>query len=289
MAVGTSTSHHQSPQAKPVTVVIPFAPGGGTEQTLRHFEKFVGSKYNITFVPLFKGGAEGLLGMNELAGLPGNGYNISIATVGTVAVQRVKNPAVEVLPLSGIKASVMALITNSDSGIRSVDDLYNKDLNLAYGAPAQKIFLEQLVERSNKKIKGELVPFKGAAPVIQHILGNHVSIGVVPLQVVQKQIDNGSIRLLAVSGNSAIKGYEYAPAMSNLFPGWKNNEGIIFVVPKDIDPKAKEFWSNVLKEYLSDKNVQADFLEEKTMIFPFGAEALTPLISNAMDSIIKQQ
>jgi len=272
--------------ADTVKVIIPFAPGGGVDQTMRHFEKWAAKK-NIKLVPIYKPGAEGLIGMNELAVSSPDGSFISFATVATLAVQRIKNPESGVIPLTGIKTSVMAVITNVDSDIKQFSDLYNgkNEKTFGQGAPAQKLFIDQMIQQSQGKIKAISVPYKGGAPVIQDILGNHISVGVVPLQIVKSQIDSGKVRLLAVGSKNRLSEFPNVPSIFEFFKSWKNNDGFVVVLPKGVSPAAVEYWNSILLEYTTNKDVLKDFSNEYTEIIQFGVDNLELLVNSAINEM----
>lgn len=276
--------------SQPIKVVIPFAPGGGVDQAFRHFENWAAKK-NIKLVAVYKPGAEGLIGMNEIATMPKDGYHISFATAGTIAVQRLKNPQAELETVTLIRNSVMAFITNKDSGIQSIADLYqgSDQKTLAYGAPGQLMALEQLLSLANGKIKDAiLVSYKGGGPVVNDIAGNHVQFAITPLAITKGLINTGTIRLLAVGSETRLTEYPNIPTISEIFPEWRHIDGFAVVLPKDTDTKAVKFWNTILQEYLSDKEVQADFVKEYTVPTKFGKEELEKRVSDSVESLEKK-
>jgi tripartite-type tricarboxylate transporter receptor subunit TctC len=282
LCLSISNSHAFDPTSKPITVVIPFAPGGGVDATFRHFEKWSSEK-GLKFAVLYKSGAEGLIGMNEIAGMPKDGYHIAFGTAATIAVQRIKNPSAEVEPITAIKNSISAIITHKDSGIKSIKDLYkgDKPKTLAFGAPGQKMLVEQIVNLSKEKINPIYVPYKGGAPVVQDIAGNHVQIAAPPLLITKPHIDSGTIHLLAVGSKSRLAEYPTVPAISEIFPDWKDYDGFAVILPKGVNQEAVKFWNNILKEYMNDKKVQEDFVKEFNEINQFGKAELEKLVNNA--------
>ena len=274
------------PTSKPITVVIPFAPGGGVDQTFRHFEKYANKK-GINFVAVYRPGAEGLIGMNEIASMPKDGYHIAFGTVGTIAVQRLRNPLAEVEPVTAIRNSVSAYVAHKNSGIGSIQDLYNRQTTAGYGAPGQKMLLENLIAESKNKIDFLLIPYKGGAMVVNDISGGHIQFAAVPLSIAKGQIDNGAIRLLAVGSAQRLKEYPHVPTIFSVFPRWQDVDAFAFVLPKDTTSSAEQFWSLLLKEYMADKSVQADFVNEFNELNEFGKQPLSKLIANAMKSMSK--
>ena len=270
-----------------VSVVIPFAPGGGVDKTFRHFEKWATDK-NLNFTPVYKPGAEGLIGMNEIAGMPKDGYHIGFGTAGTIAVQRIKNSSAELELITGIKNSITAFVTHKDSGITSIKDLEKTDnLTMAVGAPGQKMNMEQLLDLSNGKIKGKLIPYKGGGPVVQDIIGNHVKLAAVPMQIVKAHIDAGTLKLLAVGTRDRVAGFKDVPTIFEMFPAWKDNDGFAVIMPKGADPVAVKYWTELVKEYMNDKDVQRDFAKDFNESTPFGKVELEKIVDNAVKALGK--
>lgn len=273
--------------SKSITVVIPFSPGGGVDKTFRHFEKWAANK-NINFSPIYKPGAEGLIGMNEIAGMPKDGYHISFGTAGTIAVQRLRNPSAELELVTGIKNSITAFVTHKDSGIDSVEDLQKvENLTLAVGAPGQKMNMEQLIDLSQGKIKGKLIPYKGGGPVVQDIIGNHVKLAAVPMQIVKAHIDAGTLKLIAVGTKNRVSEFKNVPTIFEYFPNWKDNDGFAVVLPKGADAQATQYWSNLIKEYMDSKDVQQDFAKDFNEPLDFGPAALEKVVNNAVQALSK--
>lgn len=281
-----STAHAYDPTSKPITVVIPFAPGGGVDATFRHFEKWSASR-GLKFSVVYKPGAEGLVGMNEISNMPKDGYHISFGTVGTIATQRLKNPAAELEHITLIKNSISGFITHKDSGINSINDLYkgSNPKTVAYGAPGQKMLIEQMIDLSNGKIKATLVPYKGGGPVVQDLAGNHVQFAAPPLLIAKSHIDSGTIKLLAVGSKKRLKEYPNVPTIFEIFPEWKDYDGFAVVLPKGADPKSVKFWNDIMKEYMNDKKVQEEFVKEFNEPNSFGKEELEKLVINAMKAL----
>lgn len=272
---------------RPITVVIPFAPGGGVDQTFRHFEKWANGR-GLNFTVSYKPGAEGLIGMNEIAGMPRDGYHISFGTAGTAAVQRMKNPTAELELITGIKNSITAFITHKDSGITDFNGLYSvKGLTMAYGAPGQKMTMEQLQEISKGRVQGKMIPYKGGGPVVQDLLGNHVQLGAVPLIIARSHIDAGTLRLLAVGAKRRLAQFPTTPTIYEIYPDWRDNDGFAVFLPKGADKAAVEFWTKIMKQYLDDASVKADFVKDFNESNDFGAAALEKLITNAQAALSK--
>jgi tripartite-type tricarboxylate transporter receptor subunit TctC len=289
IALGVITSAQAfDPKAKPITVLVPFAPGGGADQTFRHFEKWASQKHGLTFTPVYKAGADGLIGMTELSRMPKDGYHIGFVTGGTIAVQRMKSPESSVQPLTATRGSIMALFTHADSGINSVADMAHPDKTrtLAYGAPGQLMFMEQLLAL-NPTIKGKLIPYRGASPAVQDVIGKHVDAGAVPFTVVKQHVDAGTLRLLALGTREVLSEYATVPSIYSLYPNWQDQDGQVVAVPTGLGQDALKFWNTILAEYVNDKENRAELIRTYNEVVPFGPKYVEEIINSAVKAMSK--
>ncbi len=278
-------------KSKPIQVVIPFAPGGGVDQTFRHMQKYAETK-GITMVPVYKAGADGLIGMNEIASMPKDGYHLSVGTAATVAVQRIKSPEQQLELVTAIKNSIMALVVSNASGIVSISDLENKiknknKINFGFGAPGQKMILDQLIEIVDKTHSPNMVPYKGGAPVVADLVGGHIDVAFVPFSIVKSHLDAGSIKLIAVSSRSKPEGFENTVSLASRYKNWENSDAFAFLMPAGSDKVAVGFWSLFVKEYMNNPDTQKHFIKEFTEISPFGSATLSNYVNDVKQALEK--
>lgn len=273
--------------SKEIKVVIPFPPGGGVDQTFRNFEKYANKK-GIKFSPIFKPGAEGLIGMNEIAGMPKDGYHVSIGTAGTVATQRIKNPSAELMLVTAIRNSIPAFVTHKDSGILAFEDLFKKSsVNWGIGAPGQKMIAENVEHTTKGQIKIKQIPYKGGSQVVQDIIGNHVEMAALPFNIVKSHIDSGTLRLISVGSQKRLRDYPMVPTVKELINGRTDFDAFVFILPKGTDSEAVKFWNDFLKEYLSDKDVQESFMKEYNDPVEFGNKKAEQIVRDSVERLSK--
>jgi tripartite-type tricarboxylate transporter receptor subunit TctC len=275
--------------SKPVTVVIPFAPGGGVDQTFRNLQKYAATK-GITLTPMYKPGAEGVIATRELISMPEDGFHLSVTTAGVIANYRITNPETDVVPITAIRDSIMVFVTHNNSNINTFDDLEKsvkegKKISFGYGAPGQKMVLDQFFSFVKPTTAPLLVPYKGGAPVVADLAGGHIDVAAVPLSIVKSHIDSGKLKLLAVGAKNKVDGLPDATLVKVKYPKWEDPDAFAVVVEKGTNPAAIKFWSEFMKEYVTDSAVKKEFANEYTVPAEFGSKAVEKMIELSIKNI----
>lgn len=267
-----------------IKVIIPFAPGGGTDIVFRHLQKYA-EQQNINMVAIYKPGAEGLIGMTELANTTDNN-TILIGTVATHATYLIKNPEYKFEIVSGLRESVFAFVVSTNSKVNTLDELEvatkENKVNFAYGAPAQKLIIDQFISYIKPNTLPTMVPYKGAGPAIQDVLGGHVDVAVVPMFVIKSQIESNKLKVLAVTAKKSWPEISNFPNLNKKYKNWESYDGFILTLPKNSSKETIEFWRTFIRKYLQDPNTQKDFINDLTEPVEFGTESVTRIIDNTL-------
>ena len=278
--------------SKTVNVIIPFAPGGGGDLTFRHLQKYA-SERGIKLVAIYKPGADGLIAMRELANMPKDGFNISVTTAGVLAYQELKDTDKCCTAITGIRDSIGAFVVNANSSIKTFDDLekavkQGDDVKFGYGAPGQRMVLDQFFEFAKPSKAPLLVPYKGGGPVINDLLAGHIDAAQVPLVIAKAHIDAGKLRLIATT-RAKVDGFASVPMVEDKYPKWKELDGFAVVTPAGADPEAVKFWTGFLKEYVGNKQVQQDFAKDYTISAPFGTKGVSDTVTASKARLAKME
>lgn len=278
------------PKSKPIQVIMPFAPGGGVDLTFRHLQKYAASK-SIVMVGIYKPGGEGIVSINELNNSSKDGYSVSVTTAAVIAYNRSRNPSSDVLAITGIRDVVMSLVSSNNSKLTTIDELErsikNSDkISLGYGAPAQKLFLDQLVEFTKTKTEPLMVPYKGGGPVVNDLVAGHIDVAVVPYSITKNHIAAGKLNLLAIGSKEKPKSIT-AISIDQRYPTWQHYDGFALVVANGTNAEAVKWWSDFMQEYLNDVNVRNDFVAEDTVASEFGTKVLEKTIKSSMSKLQK--
>jgi len=273
-----------------VTMIIPAAPGGTYDLSARHLQKYANDR-GINIVVIFKSGADGLIGTSELSKMPRDGLYISLSAVGIVANHQIRKPEEEITVITQLRGNIFAFVSNPTSSIKTFNDLEQSlkngsDTRIGYGTPGQLIGWNEYFELVKSQKDPLLVPYKGTGPVINDLLGGHIDVSLVPFAAVKQYLSTGKLRLLAVT-TARPSGYSEVTLVEQKFPSWRDYGAQVIAVPKGTDPNAIKFWSTFLEDYLKNKQVQNDFIEDGSFIPIFGPQSAYYSIQEAKKRILK--
>jgi tripartite-type tricarboxylate transporter receptor subunit TctC len=195
---------------RPVTLVVPFPPGGSTSVVAR----IVAERMNGTLGPIVvenRGGAGGTIGTRSVARSLPDGYTILLGYTGTLAIgpslypNAGFDPRKDFAPIGRIAVAAAVLVVHPSVPVHSVAELiaYAKDRpgELNYGSAGIGTVGHLAGERlaSAAGLKLTHVPYRGTGPAMTDLLGGHVQMSFTPIPTAYGHIAAGSLRALAVT------------------------------------------------------------------------------------------
>jgi tripartite-type tricarboxylate transporter receptor subunit TctC len=196
---------------RPVTLIVPFAPGGPTDIIARILANGLSQSLGQQFIVDNRPGAAGNIGMGVAARARPDGYTL-LLTSTAIAVNPAlyKNlpydPFKDFLPVSELVNAPNVLIVRSDSGINRLADLIAQAkanparFNYASPGAGTKSHLTGELLKLRAGIEMVHVPFRGAGPATQAVLAGTTQVGAVALPPAEPLIKSGELRALAVTG-----------------------------------------------------------------------------------------
>jgi tripartite-type tricarboxylate transporter receptor subunit TctC len=199
----------QAYPTKPITIVVPFGPGSGTDTVSRLVGQYLGMALNQSVVIENKAGANGAIAATFVARAPADGHTLLMATNSTHAANPglMKNlpydPVKDFAPLARIGSYIFMLVINPEIPAKTLPELiaYAKDnpgkLSYASGNTTGIVAGETLKRWAGIDILH--VPYKSTPPAINDLLGGRVSMMFIDLTTGLPHVQSGALRALAVT------------------------------------------------------------------------------------------
>ncbi len=217
--------------AKPVRVVVPFAPGGGSDITARQFSNKLSEYLGQQFVVDNRGGAGGLIGMEQTAKAPPDGYTIMMMSGSFSATSAVQRPAFD--PINSIIAvaefgyTPFVLAVHPSLPAKTVKELISLarttkgGLSYAGTGLGGATHLATELFSSMAKIKMVAIQYKSTGAAMSDLLGGQVPVIVGSLLPVTPHLPTGKLRALGVTTAKRWHTLPDVPAIAETIPGYE--------------------------------------------------------------------
>ena len=199
----------QTYPSRPVTFVVPYAAGGGTDLLARLLAQRLERRFGRPFVVENKAGSATVIAASALARAAPDGHTIMLATSTTMAinVSMYKNlsydPVRDLTPVAQVAVSPFVLVVNPALPVNSVADLVKlaKAQPLSYGSGGAGAFHHLMGElfKTTLDIPMTHVPYKGTLPALNDVIAGHIQLMFSDLAPAYPLIQAGKVRALGVT------------------------------------------------------------------------------------------
>ena len=246
--------------SKPITLICPWAAGGGTDLHLRKLAELMSKRLGQPVVVENRPGGSGMNGPVQMAKTARpDGYTISQLTITAFRqphMQKVDwDPLTDFSYIIGVSGYTFGIVVKADSPFKTFNDLvtYAKAHpgQLSYATPGAGTSLHLAMEEIGAKagVKFLHVPFKGQAEGVQAVLGGHV-MAQVDSTGWARMVDSGQLRLLATLGDRRTRWN--APTVKELGVDTVSNSPYGLVGPKGMAPEIVKTLHDAVKSAMED-------------------------------------
>jgi len=204
---GISATAQEFPN-KPIRIVVPYSPGGGTDAVARMMAQRLSITLGQSVVVENKPGASANIGSEFVARAPADGYTILVTapnfTTSEALYDKLSWRFDDFIPVIHLVRYANVLVSAPDSKMATVPEMIARAKAapgmMTYGSAGtgsnSHLAMELLKQRVG--INPEHVPYKGSGPLKTDLLGNHLLLGVDGLGGMVELIKNGQVKALAV-------------------------------------------------------------------------------------------
>ncbi|MGH8767058.1 MAG: Bug family tripartite tricarboxylate transporter substrate binding protein [Burkholderiales bacterium] len=211
IGVWSAVALSQTYPPKPVTLVVPYPPGGGADVMARIIAANLTAQLSGTVIVENKPGANGNIGTASVAKASPDGYTLLLATTGHALNKFLYkspgyDPTGDFSPVALIGSTDLVLVVRSDSPLRSAKEIVDfakanpSKLNFASAGSGSVPHLTIAMFESAANVKVTHVPYKGAAPAIADLVGGQVDAYFASLPSAIGMITTNKVIALATTG-----------------------------------------------------------------------------------------
>ena len=283
--------------SRPITMVVGFAPGGGTDTAARIIAKAASEALGQPVVVDNRAGAGGNIACELVAKAAPDGHTILLGSVGplTVAPHMIKNlpydPLKDLAPVTMAVTFANVLVVHDEVPVRTLAEYVKlaneKGGTLTYGSSGigGAGHLSGELFRMMSGVNIVHVPYKGGGPAMQDLLGKQIaSIFATPISA-GPHIKSGRIRAIAVTSLQRTGFMPDVPTIAESgYAGFEATNWYAYVLPAKTPGEIVDRWNRELVKILNDPAVRAALLAQGMEPAPSSREALAAYIKREYDT-----
>ena len=254
--------------ARPVRMIVPFAPGGPTDVIARVVAQKLSEAWNEQVVVDNRAGAGGNIGMGIAANASADGYTLLMVSSSFVVNPSLYSkipydPYKSFTPISNVAASPNVFVVHPSIPAKTLKDLVAlaskgaRKFNVATPGVGTTPDLSAELFKMTTKIDMVRVPYGGAGPAVSAVVGNQVPVGCTALPPTTPHIQAGRLRALAVTGVKRSSAIPDVPTIGE--SGFKGQEADTLqglLVPAGTPKATVTAISNAVLKIMHQKDVQ---------------------------------
>ncbi len=269
----------QNYPVKPIRVVAPFPPSGGTDLFARALAQKLGAVFGQQVIVDNRSGAGGMIGSDMVARAAPDGYTLLVTSSSThsIAPHLTRKPLYDPLrdfaPVIAIASAPNLLVVHPSLPVRAVKDL----IDLAKARPGAINYASN-GSGTLSHLTGELfklqagvnlthIPYKGGPPAVIDLVAGQVSVLFTAIPTALTQVRAGRLRAVAVTGLKRVDAIKEVPAVAETLPGFESSQWWGMFVPPATPAEIVDRLNAEVARMLVDADVRARFANE-------GAEAI---------------
>lgn len=231
-ATMTSTAFAQAWPNKPIRLVVPFPPGGGTDTIAREISHQVSVATGWNFVIDNKPGAGGNIGVDNVAKAAPDGYSLVIGQTSNLAInpslyaKLPYDPVKDLTPITLLANAPLLMVTGTGTPYKNVADAIKDakarpaSVNFASAGNGTVAHLSGEMLQKSAGVKFQHVPYRGAAQAATDVIANRVELYMSSVPTLMGHIKSEKLRPLAITSNKRSADLPDVPTLAEL--GYKD-------------------------------------------------------------------
>ena len=259
-----SYAHAETFPSRPVTIVVPFPPAGGTDTLARIMQPTLATLWKQPVVVENKPGAAGAIGGDYVVNAKPDGYTLLMSSTAGITAKNVDKLA----PITLVSASPYVVVVNAKLPIANIRELVayarKNPGKLTFGSSGTGAASHLSAElfKSMAGVDMLHVPYKGTGQAVTDLLGGQIDVMFSPAETVMAHVHGGRLRALAVTSAKRFAALPTLPTVAEAgVPGYEAVGWFGLFAPKDTPPALANKISNDAKFVLSEADVKQRMLD----------------------------
>jgi tripartite-type tricarboxylate transporter receptor subunit TctC len=277
---------------RPVTIIVPFAPGGSTDFVARLLGQYLTASLGASFVVENRAGGSGTVGHGALARAKPDGYTLDVAPTGTFAVAPFLfsplpyDNARAFAPISLLASNAMFVCVHPASNINTYAELIAaakaQPGKLSYASPGSgtvgQLAPELMLDMSGTDMLH--VSYRSGGLALQAILAKETTMGFVDTVTAIPYIQSGELRALAVTGRARDPKAPNVPTLAESgLAGYHATNDFGFFAPAGTPEPILQRLSAAARDVLNNPEVKAKLDAASIDVIGGSAEAFPPYLA----------
>ena len=256
--------------SRPVTVVVPFAAGGGSDLLARLVTQKLEARLGKAFIVENRPGAGTTLAAMQVVRAAPDGYTLMQGTSSTMAINVTMNkklpyePLKDLVPVALLSSSPFFLVVSADSPLRTVADVIAaakakpNGLNYGSGGPGSMHHLSTELLQSLAGIQMTHVPYKATPPAMNDLIAGHIQLLFGDTTSTLPMIQQGKLRGIAVTTAKRSPAAPDIPTVAETVPGFESASWQMLLAPGATPPEVIALLNREVHAIFTDPAVIAE-------------------------------
>jgi len=252
---------------KPVRILVPFPPGGGTDIQARILSSAFQASTGQNFLIENRTGASGLIATQIAVDSPPDGYTIlftsgSIAPVTTLLSKSIKFDMFRDLqPISQISSTPLVLSLHPSVPVKSVKELIalakrTKDMNVGGNSAGTTAHLAAEMFNQRFGLKSTVVTYRGGGPAVIALISGEIDYIFATAPSIMPHLKSGRAKAFAVTTKTRSSALPDLPTMDSMYPGFVSYNWYAMFYPKNTPRPIVDRMNSEIKKALGTRAVK---------------------------------
>jgi tripartite-type tricarboxylate transporter receptor subunit TctC len=268
-AAATAPVGAQDFPSRPLRIIVPYPPGGGTDRVARIIGEKLAEQMSQPVVIDNRAGAGGVVGTEASARAAPDGYTMVLGSTATHAVNPSLyskpgyDPIADFVAISPLATTPAILVVNASLQVSSLQELLAM---LRAPRPGVSITFASAGAGSLQHMAGELfksmtkadilhVPYKGAAPAMTDLLAGHVTMAFDTMPSAMPHVRAGKLKALGISSPKRVPSLPDVPAIAEFVPGYELITWYGLLAPRGVPAPIVERLNGEVRKALESRDV----------------------------------